>query len=360
MKNKIIFTGGGSAGHVIPNLVLIKKFQQENWDINYIGSQTGIEREIITKINIPYHSIATGKLRRYCSLQNFIDPFKIVFGIIQAFNLIRNLKPNVIFSKGGFVAFPVVIASWVNRIPVVIHEADLTIGLTNKLCFPFATKICISFPETIEQIKNKNKVIVTGIPIRKDFFYGDIKRGKDICGFTSSKKILLVFGGSLGADPINKVIRELLPKIIEKFQVVHVCGEGKIDLNYNYNDYKQFSYLYEDFPRILAAADLVISRSGANTIYELIVLHKPNILIPLTKTSSRGDQISNAEYCVRNGFSEMILQEQLTTDLLLQKIELVEKNSDNIIAEIKKFNILDSTKLIYNIVEQIKNKPEEL
>ncbi|EKE00533.1 MAG: hypothetical protein ACD_21C00332G0007 [uncultured bacterium] len=355
-NRKIIFTGGGSAGHVVPNLALIKKFRQEDWDVNYIGSQNGIEKELITKVGAPYHIIATGKLRRYFSWQNFIDPLKILLGIIQAFILIRKLKPDAIFSKGGFVAFPVVVAAWVNRIPAVIHEADLTIGLANKLCFPFATKICVTFPETINQIKNKQKAVVTGIPIREEFFYGNAEQGRAICGFTPNKKIILVFGGSLGADQINKVVRQLLPGILEQFQIAHICGEGKIDAGYDFAGYKQFAYLHEEFPHILAAADLVISRSGANSIYELIALRKPNILIPLAKASSRGDQILNAEYCVERGISEVILQEQLTAEILLKKIAMVEQQRDVIIAAMKKFAILESVRLIYEIVAGTTNR----
>lgn len=347
---KIVLTGGGSAGHVTPNLALIKKFQQEGWEINYIGSQAGIEKELIAKTNVPYHSIATGKLRRYFSWQNFVDPFKIILGTIQAFILLRRLKPVVVFSKGGFVAFPVVVAAWLNHIPAIIHEADLTIGLTNKLCFPFATKICVTFPETIEQIKNKKKAVITGIPIREDFFQGNVERGLEICGFTPNKKIILVFGGSLGADQINKAVRQLLPNILERFQIAHVCGDGKIDANCNHVGYKQFSYLHEEFPHVLAAADLVISRAGANSLYELLALHKPNILIPLAKTASRGDQILNATYSAKHGLSEIILQEQLTAELLLEKIMTVEKNHKAMIDAIKKFTVLDSTKLIYDII----------
>jgi UDP-N-acetylglucosamine--N-acetylmuramyl-(pentapeptide) pyrophosphoryl-undecaprenol N-acetylglucosamine transferase len=210
-----------------------------------------------------------------------------------------------------------------------------------------------AFPETIAQSKNKEKAIITGIPIREDFFRGSVERGRTICGFTSDKKILLVFGGSLGADQINKVVRQLLPNILERFQIVHVCGEGKIDPNCNYTGYRQFAYLHEEFPDILAAADLVISRSGANSLYELIALRKPNILIPLAKTASRGDQILNAKYCAERGFSVVIFQEQLTPELLLEKIALVEKNRDVMIEAIKKFAVLDSVKLIHEVIENL-------
>lgn len=352
-SKKIVLTGGGSAGHVTPNLALIKKFQQHSWEINYIGSQTGIEKELIQTINIPYHSIATGKLRRYFSWQNFLDPFKILLGIVQATMLIRKLNPDVMFSKGGFVAFPVVLAAWLNRVPTIIHEADLSIGLANKLCLPFATKICVAFPETSNQIKNSTKAVITGIPIREDFFHGNAEQGRNICGFAADKKIILIFGGSLGADQINKVVRQLIPDILEQFQIAHVCGRGKIDASCNYPGYQQFDFLNEEFPHVLAAADLVISRSGANSIYELLALRKPNILIPLAKTSSRGDQILNAKYCVERGVSEMILQEQLTPKLLLEKIRKIIKNHDAIIAAIKKFDVLNGVKLIHEIAEKI-------
>ena len=349
-SKKIIFTGGGSAGHVTPNLALIEKFLQEKWEINYIGSQTGIEKELITKLGIPYYGIATGKLRRYFSWQNFLDPFKIIYGVIQAFILCFKLKPEVIFSKGGFVSFPVVVAAWIYRIPIIIHESDLTIGLANKLSFLFATKICVTFPDTALQVKNREKVVITGIPIRKDFLNGNAKLGREICGFTSDKKIILVFGGSLGADQINQVVRQLLPDILDSFQIVHVCGKGKVDASCNYPGYKQFEYLHEEFTHILAASNLVIARSGANTVYELIALRKPNILLPLGESASRGDQILNAKYCVDKGFSQMILQEQLTAKVLLEKIKVVEQSGDAMIAAMKKFEILPAAELIYGLI----------
>lgn len=349
-NKKIIFTGGGTAGHVTPNLALITKFQEQNWNVAYIGSQNGIEKEIIAKINIPYYAIATGKLRRYFSLQNFIDPIKIFFGIFQAITLIYKLKPNAVFSKGGFVAFPVVVAAWLNRVPVVIHESDLTIGLTNKLCLPFAKKICVTFPPTVSQIKNKRKVVLTGTPIREDFLNGDANQGRQICGFSDNKKIILAFGGSLGADIINKNIRKILPKILTDLNVVHICGPGRIDDNCNYIGYKQFEYLHADFAHILAAADLVISRAGANSVYELIMAKKPNILIPLAAKSSRGDQILNAKYCVKNGYSELIWQEKLNPEILLEKIYTIEKNSDKMIKSMQSFKVLDSIEIIYSLM----------
>ena len=254
------------------------------------------------------------------------------------------------FSKGGFVAFPVVVAAWLKRIPAVIHESDLTIGLTNKLCLPFARKICFTFPSTALQIKNKNKAVLTGTPIREDFLNGDANQGRQLCGFANNKKIILAFGGSLGADVINKNMRKILPEILTDFNVIHICGPGRVDDNCNYIGYKQFEYLHADFAHILAAADLVISRAGANSVYELIMAKKPNILIPLAAKSSRGDQIVNAQYCARNSYSELILQEDLTSEILLEKIYTVEKNSDKIIKNMQGFELLNSVEIIYSLI----------
>jgi len=352
IHKKIIFTGGGSAGHVTPNIALIEKFLTSNWEINYIGSKTGIEKELITRLKIPYYNITTGKLRRYFSWQNFLDPLKIIYGIIQALLLCIKLKPNIIFSKGGFVSFPVVIAAWTLRIPVIIHESDLTIGLANKISFPFATKICVTFPNTYQQLGNKKKAILTGIPIRKDFFMENADKGREICNFTLNKKIILVFGGSLGADFINNLIRKLLPQLLPQFQIIHICGKNKIDPNYQFTGYQQFEYLHNELPHFLAAADLVISRAGANSIYELLILRKPNILLPLSANASRGDQIVNAKYCVSQGFSEMLLEKELSAESLLEKINLVNKNQGALIAAMNKFEVLPATEIICQLLEK--------
>ena len=278
---KIAFTGGGSAGHVIPNLVIIDECKKQGFDVFYIGSKNGIERTLIKKENIPYFSIPTGKLRRYFSFKNFTDIIKIFFGIVKAFFLCRKIKPNIIFSKGGFVSFPLVFAAWLNKIPIIIHESDLTIGLANKLSFPFATKICVSFLETKKHIKNKEKVVFTGNPIRKELYLGNRERGLAKSGFTRNKPVILVYAGSLGSIKINKLIRDLLPKLINDFQIIHVCGKGNTDPKLSKSGYTQFEYI-SDFSDFIAASDIVISRAGSNTIFELLALKKLNILIPLS------------------------------------------------------------------------------
>ena len=247
---KIAFTGGGSAGHVIPNLVIIDECKKQGFDVFYIGSKNGIERTLIKKENIPYFSIPTGKLRRYFSFKNFTDIIKIFFGIVKAFFLCRKIKPNIIFSKGGFVSFPLVFAAWLNKIPIIIHESDLTIGLANKLSFPFATKICVSFLETKKHIKNKEKVVFTGNPIRKELYLGNRERGLAKSGFTRNKPVILVYAGSLGSIKINKLIRDLLPKLINDFQIIHVCGKGNTDPKLSKSGYTQFEYI-SDFSYFL-------------------------------------------------------------------------------------------------------------
>ena len=352
---KILFTGGGTAGHVAPNLALIQKLKNENCEINYMGSKNSIEQELLAKENIPFYTIATGKLRRYFSFKNFIDPFKIFFGIVQAFFVIYKLKPDVVFSKGGFVAFPVVFAAWLKRVPIIAHESDLTVGLANKLCFPFVNKICVAFPDSAKQIKRQDKVVITGIPIREEFFHGDAVKGREICGFSADKKVILVFGGSLGSEVINKIVRKLLPEILEHWQIAHVCGANKVDASYNFSGYKQFSYLHEEFSHVLAAADLVIARAGAGTIYELIALRKLNILIPLGSDSSRGDQILNAAYCAKLGISEVILQKDLVKDLLNSKIRSVMENREQIMVLLQKFVIPNSVDLICSLLKDFPN-----
>jgi len=345
---KIIFTGGGSAGHVTPNIALIKKLQEKRWQVFYIGSKSGLEKELIANLNVPYFQISTGKLRRYFSWHNFIDPLKIFCGIIQAFFICRKIKPQVVFSKGGFVAFPVVVAAWLNRIPVLIHESDLTPGLANKLSFAFAKQICVTFADTEQYINHK--VTVTGTPIREELFLGDANKGLELCDFTNNKKIILIYAGGLGSRNINKVIRSLLPKLLNDFQVVHICGKNNIDNKLTLKGYKQFAYLHTELADIMACANMVISRAGANSIYELLTLQKPHILIPLPKTASRGDQVVNARYFAAKGLSQVIFEESLTTSTLYERILWVSSHEGEIINTLTMFKKPNSIDLICDIL----------
>lgn len=353
-KQCIIFTGGGSAGHVIPNIPLIKKLQIEGWETFYIGSKDGIEKEIINKIpNVSYKVISSGKLRRYFSWQNFIDPFKVFYAIIQAFSWCLKIRPQVVFSKGGFVAFPLVIAAWLNRIPVIAHESDLTPGLANKLSFPFVKRICVTFPETKNILKNKKKVIITGTPIREELFSGNVSKGLEICGFTADKTVILFIGGGLGSEIINKIVRDLLPKLLPDFQIIHLCGKGKGDEKLKLSGYKQFEYLHKELADIIACTNIIVSRAGANSIYEILTLRKPHVLIPLSLKASRGDQINNAKYFAKQGLSEVIFEEELTADILYSKIVWLKEHEHEIIERLAAIEKKDSIKLICDIITKV-------
>lgn len=316
----IVMTGGGTAGHVTPNIALIPHLKAEGFtDIHYIGTD-GIEKELIEKIDgVTYHVIPSGKLRRYFSLKNFTDPFRVISGIFKAKKIIRNIRPDVVFSKGGFVSVPVVIgAKGVS--PVVAHESDYTPGLTTKISSHYAKKICVSFEDTMQYLPSK-KAVHTGSPIRDMLFEGNGDRAKAAMGFSGSKPVLMVMGGSLGALAVNNAVREALPVILERFNVVHICGKGKVDSAYSHFDgYVQYEYVSEELPDIFNAADIIISRSGANSVFEFLALCKPSVLIPLPSASSRGDQLLNAEYFRKRGYSEVILQEDITPEKLTKTV----------------------------------------
>lgn len=323
---RIILTGGGTAGHVTPNIALLPRLRELQYDIHYIGSYNGIEKELIAKQQIPYHGISSGKLRRYFSLKNFTDPFRVLKGFNEANHLIKTLKPDVIFSKGGFVSVPVVIAGKRNHVPVIIHESDMTPGLANRISIPSAYKVCCNFPETLKALP-EDKAVLTGSPIRQELLTGDPEKARAFCGFTDNKPVILVIGGSLGATAVNQVVRAILPELLKEFQVIHLCGKGKLDTSLsNLEGYVQFEYIQDELRHLFALSDIVISRAGANAICELLALQKPNILIPLSASASRGDQILNARSFERQGFSKVLEEETLTNELLLKSIRELYEN----------------------------------
>lgn len=349
---RIILTGGGTAGHVTPNIALIPFLKELGYDIQYIGSHTGIEKELIEPFKIPYHGISTGKLRRYLSAQNLTDPFRVLKGISDANKLIRDLKPDVIFSKGGFVSVPVVLAGKRNKVPVIIHESDMTPGLANKLSIPSATKVCCNFPETLEHLP-KEKAVLTGSPIRQEILTGDKEAALKFCGFTADKPVILVIGGSLGAVAVNNAVRAALPELLESFQIVHLCGKGKVDASFeNTPGYKQFEYIKDELRDIFAMTDIVISRAGANAICELLALHKPNILIPLSANASRGDQILNARSFERQGFSIVLEEEEVTKETLFEAVQKLYENRETYAAAMSNSGQRDSIHTILNLIEE--------
>lgn len=325
MAKKIIFTGGGSAGHVTPNLALIAQLKND-WSITYIGSKNGIEKELVEAQGISYKAISSGKLRRYFDMKNFKDPFKVAAGVFQAFAIIRKIKPDIIFSKGGFVSVPVVIAGWMNRVPVYIHESDITPGLANKIAIRFASKLFVTFEEAGAHLP-KDKVIYTGAPIRESLFHGNAGRGLQFLGFQAAKPILLVMGGSLGAKKINEAVREALPKLLDSYRIVHLCGKGNVAAELNkYPGYRQFEYINEELPDVMAAATIILSRAGSNAIFEFLALKKPMILIPLPLRASRGDQILNARSFKEKGYCEVLENDTLTAARLLATLNALYKN----------------------------------
>ena len=356
MVKRIVLTGGGTAGHVTPNIALIPKLKELGYELHYIGSYEGIEKDLIKPFDLPYHGISSGKLRRYFSLQNFTDPFRVLKGFVEARRLIKKLKPNLIFSKGGFVTVPVVFAGGARKVPVIIHESDMTPGLANKLAFPSAKKICCNFPETLKLLP-KSKGILTGSPVREELFEGDKKIALQMCGFVDDKPVLLILGGSLGSMAINRALRELLPEILEKYQIIHLCGKNKIDPSLtSLQGYAQFEYLQEEYKDVIALADLVISRAGANTICELLALHKPNLLIPLSLKASRGDQILNAKSFEKQGFSMVLEEEKLTKESLLESIEALYNNQEYYLKNMRESNQQDSVSIILELIQQAQRK----
>lgn len=348
---RIILTGGGTAGHVTPNIALLPRLKELGYDIHYIGSYTGIEKELIEQFGIPYHGISSGKLRRYFSVQNFTDPFRVLKGFGEANKLIKSLKPDVIFSKGGFVSVPVVMAGKKCHVPTIIHESDMTPGLANKLSIPSATKVCCNFPETLEHLP-KEKAVLTGSPIRQELLSGSKEAALAFCGLTPDKPVILIVGGSLGSVAVNNAVRAILPELLKEFHVIHLCGKGKTDESLkNLKGYVQFEYIKQELKDLFALCDIVISRAGANAICELLALHKPSLLIPLSANASRGDQILNARSFERQGFSVVLEEEELNNQVLLDAIHKLYDKRDAYISAMKQSSQQDSINTIVGLIE---------
>ena len=347
---KIVLTGGGSAGHVTPNIALIPALKKAGYEIYYIGSYEGIEKKLIEDYNIPYFGIATGKLRRYFDPKNFTDPFRVMKGFTESISLLKKIKPDIVFSKGGFVSVPVVRAARVLKIPYIVHESDITPGLANKLSMNGASKICCNFPETMRHLP-ADKAILTGTPIREELGMGNAKVGKELCGFTDDKPVLMVIGGSLGAQSVNETVRFALPRILPDFNVVHICGKEKMDnLKLSVPGYKQFEYVKNELKDLFAMADIVVSRAGANSICELLALKKPNILIPLSTRSSRGDQMLNARSFEQQGFSLVIDNDELDEDILVETIQDLYENREKYLDNMSKSSLHSATNTIVKIL----------
>lgn len=264
--------------------------------------------------------------------------------------LIRKYRPDVVFSKGGFVAVPVVLAARHYKIPTIIHESDMTPGLANKICIPSAVRVCCNFPETLNYLP-KEKAVLTGSPIRKELLEGDRLTGLNYSGLSASRPILLVIGGSLGAVAINNQIRKILPRLLKSFQVIHICGKGNLDESLiGHSGYVQYEYVDAPLRHLFAASDLVVSRAGANSICELLALRKPNILIPLSAAASRGDQILNARSFENQGFSKVLEEEQMTEESLLQTIEDTYEHREQYVSAMKHSALTDAVSTVMNLI----------
>lgn len=349
---KIILTGGGTAGHVTPNLALLPSLRKEEFGIHYIGSYNGIERRLIEDAGIPYDGISSGKLRRYFDIKNFSDPLRVLKGYGQAKRLMKQYRPDIVFSKGGFVSVPVVLAAKHYKIPVIIHESDMTPGLANKICIPAAKKVCCNFPETLNYLP-KDKAVLSGSPIREELLTGDRLSGLQYAGLSANRPVILVIGGSLGSVTVNHAVRSILPKLLSQFQVIHICGKGNLDESLiGTSGYVQYEYVDKPLRHLFAAADLIISRAGANSICEILALRKPNILIPLSAAASRGDQILNANSFAKQGFSTVLEEEVLTSDTLYQAVSDTYKKRTDFIEAMEKSTLNNAVETIMNLIRE--------
>ena len=350
---KIVLTGGGTLGHVTPHLALIPHLRERGYEIHYIGTENGMEAPKMRAVpGVIYHAVKSGKLRRYHSWQNFTDPFRVIAGAFQSARLMGKIRPDVVFSKGGFVAVPVVFGAWLHRVPVLCHESDLTPGLANKLCRPFAKRFATTFPECAEALGKKAEM--TGTPLRPELFQGSREKGLALFGFDGRKPVLLMMGGSSGAQSVNRALREALPQLTETFDVAHICGKGNLEPSLEGTPgYRQTEFLDAELPDALAATDLVLSRAGANSLGEFQQLGRPMLLIPYPKGASRGDQILNAESLRKRGLCHVLAQEEMTADTLADALRETWADRENLEKALRDAPPADGTKRVLEMIEEI-------
>lgn len=348
MTKTILLTGGGTAGHVTPNLALLPQLRAAGYSIHYVGTADGIERSLVEgETDVCYHAISAGKLRRYFSLKNFADPFRVLKGVFQSRRIIREVKPDVVFSKGGFVSVPVVIAAR-GKAPVITHESDYTPGLANRIAARFADTVCVTFEDTLAKVGPKG--VFTGTPIRPSLFQGEAEKGLAFTGFDGARPILLVMGGSQGAQAINQVLRQALPQLTSQFDIIHLCGKGKVDPGVESPAYRQYEYIGPELPHLFACTDIVLSRAGANAVFEFLALAKPALLVPLPLSASRGDQILNAGYFVRKGYAMSMEQEQLTPAALTDALSTLYADRQRFISTMRNDARADGTDAVLQVI----------
>lgn len=353
MKKAIVFTGGGTAGHVTPNLALIEKLDRAEWDIHYIGT-SGMEKDLLSTVpDVTYHEIDSGKLRRYASLKTLTMPIHVQKGYHQAKRILKKLKPAVLFSKGGYVSVPVVAAAK-GICPVLTHESDYTPGLANKIDAHFADKVLVTFSDTVPFVKG-NKGVHTGTPIRPELYTGSRERALAFTGLKGDKPVLLVTGGSLGALSVNVAVREALPELLKTFDVVHLCGKGKLDEGVRMPGYVQYEYIKDEMADLFSLADVVVSRAGANAVFELLALHKPMLLLPLSGASTRGDQELNAEYFKKRGYARVLLADEVNADSVLREVRALYDARGTYIETMQKAEGVDGTDMILRLIREAAN-----
>jgi len=350
---KIVLTGGGTLGHVTPHLALIPRLKEAGYEIHYIGTENGMEAPKMRSVEgVTYHAVKSGKLRRYHDWKNFTDPFRVIAGAFQSARLMGKIRPDVVFSKGGFVAVPVVFGAWLHRIPVLCHESDLTPGLANKLCKPFAKRFATTFPECAEALGKKAEM--TGSPLRPELFTGSREKGLRLLGFDGAKPVMLMMGGSSGAQKVNACLRETLPDLAA-FDIVHICGKGNLDPALDGTPgYKQIEFLDEDLPDVLACTDLVLSRAGANALCEFQALGRPMLLVPYPKGAGRGDQILNAQSLEKRGLCRVLLQENMTRETLAEAIRQTWQDRDKLEENLRNAPPADGTERVLQMIEEIR------
>ena len=349
---KIVLTGGGTAGHVTPHFALLEYFDKHDIKYEYIGSRDGIEKDLVKDKGIPYHSISSGKLRRYFDWKNFSDPFRIIAGFFQSIKHLKKIKPNLIFSKGGFVSVPVVMAGWLLRIPVIIHESDMTPGLANKLSQPFAKKFLLTFEETLKHTP-AGKGIYTGSPVRESLSDGNRDLGFNFTNLSADKPVIMMMGGSIGSVKINTTLRESLPNLLTSFQIIHLCGKGNIDHSLdNLEGYRQYEFIGEELKDLFAITDIMLSRAGSNSINEFLYLGIPSLLIPLSKAASRGDQILNAEAFAAKGFSRVLYEEDLDSSSLIEGLRGIYGDRDVYKKAINESTAVSGSRNIFEVIRE--------
>lgn len=349
----IVLTGGGTAGHCAPNLALIPYLKKDFDTVCYIGSKTGIEKKLIENERLPYYAVSTVKFKRNFSLSNLKIPFILAKGVSDAGKYLDKIKPDVIFSKGGYVALPVVFAARKRKIPVVSHESDFSLGLANRLAARFSEIIITAFPETAKKIK---RGVYLGNPLRKSLFGADKKTALSYYGLSGEKPVLLLTGGSQGSKYLNKILRSSLPDLLPKFEVLHVCGKGNVDKKIAVKGYVQTEFTEMD--KAYAAADICVSRAGSNTLFELLALKIPTLLIPLPKGTSRGDQIVNAKYFQKKGLVSVIFQDALTEESLIYGVNSLYLNRRIIKNNLERYGIKDQSRAISKIIYDCANKKQ--